>query len=290
MIELMNKNIYEGLYETARKIYLSLFNTLNSMVTVAGDEINQPLEQWNGGVFEVVRNASEQVLLPIGAFIMIFMLIIRILKVVEGGNISGHHNFESLGILLAKFLIFFYIWLNSFKMMNFVFSIGQNAGYRLSNVGTSSIVFRAEENFDNFLLRYPANYDIGAILDAIMVMGILIICYAIATFSGVAIYFIIVWWYFEAYIYLTVAPIPLAFLPAEDWQETGFNYIKMIFTLGFRPFFALLILLMFGGILSFIGKTENIYFMLLESALAGTYLYFMIKRVKSITQRIINAA
>ncbi len=53
-----------------------LFSGLNSNVAGVATEVSQTPSSWNGGVFNIIQNLSETVIVPVGAVIITYVLCI----------------------------------------------------------------------------------------------------------------------------------------------------------------------------------------------------------------------
>ncbi len=53
-----------------------LFSGLNSNVANVALEVSQTPSSWNGGVFNIIQNLSETVIVPVGAVIITYVLCI----------------------------------------------------------------------------------------------------------------------------------------------------------------------------------------------------------------------
>lgn len=57
--------IKEGLIDAITGQYTSIFNSVNNQVADVANQVGQTPQGWNGGVFSMIQNLSETVVIPI---------------------------------------------------------------------------------------------------------------------------------------------------------------------------------------------------------------------------------
>ena len=72
--------IKEGLIDAITGQYTSIFNSVNNQVADVANQVGQTPQGWNGGVFSMIQNLSETVVIPIAGMILTFVLV------------YGHHS------------------------------------------------------------------------------------------------------------------------------------------------------------------------------------------------------
>ena len=67
--------IKEGLIDAITGQYTSIFNSVNNQVADVANQVGQTPQGWNGGVFSMIQNLSETVVIPIAGMILTFVLV-----------------------------------------------------------------------------------------------------------------------------------------------------------------------------------------------------------------------
>ena len=62
--------IKEGLIEAITGQYTGIFDSVNSQVADVAGQVGQTPQGWNGGVFSMIQNLSETVVIPIAGMIL----------------------------------------------------------------------------------------------------------------------------------------------------------------------------------------------------------------------------
>ncbi len=67
--------IKEGLIDAITGQYAGIFQSVNNQVTDVASQVGQTPQGWNAGVFNMIRNLSETVVIPIAGVILTFVLV-----------------------------------------------------------------------------------------------------------------------------------------------------------------------------------------------------------------------
>ena len=290
--ETINQTLYQELYiaiqEISEKIYINFTNTFNSMILIAGEEITRPVEEWNEGAFQIVERVADQVLLPIGAIFLLATLIFRLIHIFGDSNGFLITNNMQKAVLLGKFILLLYAWENSFDIMNGVLSIGLQAGSRISRIFRNDLVISAEEQFQNILPRTQDIYDWGILIDAVGILICLILAYVVVMIFAFTIYYTVIIWFIETLVYLASSPLALSFFPLDDTQDITKNYVKKIFAMGFRPFFIMLIFMIYGASLPIFLQGDSGLMILINVCAVSGVLYLLLQKTGTISNQIFN--
>ena len=80
--------IKEGLIDAITGQYTSIFNSVNNQVADVANQVGQTPQGWNGGVFSMIQNLSETVVIPIAGMILTFVLVYELIQMIlEKNNI-----------------------------------------------------------------------------------------------------------------------------------------------------------------------------------------------------------
>ena len=72
--------IKEGLIDAITGQYTSIFNSVNNQVADVANQVGQTPQGWNGGVFSMIQNLSETVVIPIAGMILSLLPLLDILN------------------------------------------------------------------------------------------------------------------------------------------------------------------------------------------------------------------
>ena len=215
-----------------------LFNTVNTKVGEIASDVGSTPQDWNGGIFSMLQNLSETVIVPIAAAILALVMCYELIDmIVEKNNM---HDFDSS-------MFFRWIFKSVFDATQQV--VNQSAGVI---IGDTSI------DFDTLLPDLESRLeamDIGPLLGLWfqtlvvgLTMNILSICIFLVTYGRMI----------EIYAVTALGPIPLATLGNTEWRGMGQNYLKSLLALGFQAFLIMVVVGIYAVLIQQIGTADDI--------------------------------
>ena len=96
--------IKEGLIEAITGQYTGIFESVNSQVSDVASQVGQTPQGWNGGVFSMIQNLSETVVIPIAGIILTFVLVYELIQMILEKN--NMHDFDTFNIFKWIFKTF----------------------------------------------------------------------------------------------------------------------------------------------------------------------------------------
>jgi len=243
---------------------------------------------WSGGnPWGVVRGLSEAVVVPIGTLILLVVLVNELVQIMVSGN-----QFENAGIgafvkWSVKAVIGIILVSNVFNIATGIFTMG-------SWIGQEGTAFLNQAFADVNVIIDPQESDIGAMLIIIIILflvllGVIILFLAILiTLAGRMI---------EIFMYLAIAPVPMATYMNSEWRQMGNGWLRGMFALAFQAFFVVVAIAIFTGILNTVlgnAFNDGITFDVVPAALVllsyTLTLVFTILRSGSISKSIFGAS
>ena len=88
--------IKEGLIEAITGQYTGIFDSVNDQVADVAGQVGQTPQGWNGGVFSMIQNLSETVVIPIAGMILTFVLVYEPIQMILEKN--NMHDFDTFNI------------------------------------------------------------------------------------------------------------------------------------------------------------------------------------------------
>lgn len=85
--------IKEGMIEAITGQYTSIFESVNNQVTDVAAQVGQTPQGWNGGVFNMIRSLSDNVVVPIAGMILTFVLVYELIQMILEKN--NMHDFDT---------------------------------------------------------------------------------------------------------------------------------------------------------------------------------------------------
>ena len=209
-----------------------LFDNVNRQVAGIADNVGATPQAWNGGVFGMIRNLSDNVILPIAGVILALVATLELIQMIVDRN--NMHDMDTF--MLAKWVFktacAVVIVTNTWNIVMAVFDVAQSvvnqsAGVIISDAGID--ISGVVGNLETAL----ADWSIGSLLGLWFQSIFVGLCSHILT---IAIFLVIYGRMIEVYLTVSVGPIPFATMANREWGQTGQNYLKSLLALGFQAF------------------------------------------------------
>ena len=103
-----------------------MFDTVNTKVGEIAGEVGQTPLAWNSGVFSMIRNLSETVIVPIAGVILTFVMCYELIQLVTEKN--NLHDVDTWMFFkwIFKTFVATYLLTNCFTIVMAVFDVAQN--------------------------------------------------------------------------------------------------------------------------------------------------------------------
>lgn len=215
-----------------------LFDTVNTRVGEIAVQVGTTPAAWNAGVFSLIRNLSETVILPIAGLILTFVATYELIQLLIEKNNLHDLDYWIFFKWIFKTACAIMILSNTFNIVNAVFDVSQSVIARSAGIvqGSTDITPTMLDTLETTL----ENMELGSLLGLFM-QSLLI---NVTMWALNIIIFVIVYGrMLEIYMLTSLAPIPVATLSNREIGGMGKNYLKSLFAVGFQ---GLLILVCVG--------------------------------------------
>ena len=209
-----------------------LFDSVDEKVADISGQVGTSPQAWNSGIFNMIENLSETVILPIAGVILAFVMTLELVQIIMDKN-----NFNDIETAVFFRWIFktacaILIVTNTWNIVMGVFDVAQQV------VGQASGVIIGDTSIDlaSVLPDLEARLtemDIGPLfglwfqsLFVGITMWALTICIFLICYGRMI----------EIYLVTSIAPIPMATMLGKEWGGMGQNYLRSLFALGFQAF------------------------------------------------------
>ena len=207
-----------------------LFDSINGQVSEIAATVGATLQGWNGGVFSMVKNLSETVVVPIAGVILTFVMCVELIQMVVDRN--SMHDFETFTLFKWAFKTFCSVLIvtNTWNIVMGVFEVAQSVVNRASGLivaDTSLDLGTVVTDMEARLIEMEVGPLFGLWFQS-MLMGM--VSWALT----ICIFVIVYGRMIEIYLVTSIAPIPMATMMNREWGQMGQNYLRSLFALGFQ--------------------------------------------------------
>ena len=230
-----------------------MFDTVNTKVGEIAGEVGQTPLAWNSGVFSMIRNISESVILPIAGMVLTFIACYELIQMlIEHNNLA---NFETWTFFKWVFKTFLAVTLisNTFNITMAVFDVAQQVISRSGGLisGSTSVS-------DATLTAMQATLE-GMDLGPLLGLYLQTFVVQVTMLALSAIIFVIVYGRMvEIYLMVSLAPIPFATFGNHEQSHTGQNYLRSLFALGFQGFLIIICVGIYAVLIQNLSFSDNI--------------------------------
>ena len=215
-----------------------LFDTVNTRVGEIAVQVGTTPAAWNAGVFSLIRQISETVILPIAGLILTFVATYELIQMLIDRN--NLHDIDTWMFFkwIFKTAAAILILSNTFNIVNAVFDLSQSVIARSAGIiqGSTDITPDMLATLEATLETMELGPLLGLFMQSLLI-GLTM------EIMGIIIFVLVYGRMLEIYMLTSLAPIPVATLSNRETGQMGQNYIKSLFAVGFQ---GLLILLCVG--------------------------------------------
>lgn len=209
-----------------------MFDTVNMKVGEIAGEVGKTPSTWNGGVFSMIQNLSENVIVPIAGIILTFVMCYELIQmVIEKNNLHDIETFMFFKWIFKTFIAVLIIT-NTFNIIMGIFDMSQHVVSNASgviltdtNIDISSVIANMDETLQGM--------ELGPLLG--LWLQSTLIGFTMTALS-ICIFVIIYGRMIEIYLMTSMGAIPFATMVNREWSTMGQNYLRAMLALGFQAF------------------------------------------------------
>lgn len=261
-----------------------LFDTVNTRVGEIAVQVGTTPAAWNAGVFSLIRQISETVILPIAGLILTFVATYELIQMLIDRN--NLHDIDTWLFFkwIFKTAAAILILSNTFNIVNAVFDVSQSVIARSSGIiqGSTDITPGMLDTLEATL----ETMGLGKLLE--LFMQSMLIGFTM-TALNIIIFVLVYGRMLEIYMLTSLAPIPVATLSNREVGQMGQNYLKSLFAVGFQGLLILLCVGIYGVLVQGISTSGDPIGAIWGCVGYTVLLCFMLFKTGSISKSIFGA-
>ena len=206
-----------------------LFTNLNNRVGEIAVEVGTSPATWNAGVFSLIRQLSETVVLPIAGIVLTFVMCYELIQMLIDRN--NLHDIDTW--LFFKWVIKTFIAVtilsNTFNIVMAVFDVAQSVVAQSAGLvqGTTDITPNMLANMQATIEGMELGPLLGLWLQSFVVHHTM-------TALNIFIFVVVYGRMIEIYMLTSLAPLPFATVVNRDLGHMGHNYFRSLMAIGFQ--------------------------------------------------------
>ena len=205
-----------------------MFESVNQQVGEIAAEVGR---NFSPGVFAMIRNVSESVIVPVAGIILTFIACYELIQLlIDHNNLA---NFDTWIIFKWIFKTFVAVMVitNCFNIVMAVFDVTQQVVNSSAGIiaGSTAVDASTLAAMEAELLTWDLGPLLGLYLQSFVVQVTMLAL-------SVVIFVIVYGRMIEIYLMTSLAPIPMSTFGNREQSQVGQNYLRSLFALGFQGF------------------------------------------------------
>ncbi|MCD8126172.1 MAG: hypothetical protein LUD82_01450 [Clostridiales bacterium] len=261
-----------------------LFDSVNTQVGSIASDVGTTPASFSPGVFSLIQNLSESVIMPIAGIILTFICCWELIQLlIEHNNLA---NFETWIFFKWIFKTFVAVTLitNCFNITMAVFDVAQSVINSSGSLISESTAVDAEmlETLEATLLEMDLGPLLGLFLQSFFIQ------FTMSALS-VVIFVIVYGRMVEIYLMVSLAPIPFATFGNREQSQIGQNYLRSLIALGFQGFLILVCVGIYAVLIQSVAISDDIIASLWGIVGYTVLLVFTLFKTGSLAKSVMNA-
>ena len=261
-----------------------MFDPVNQRVGDNATQVGTTPAAFSPGIFGMIRNVSESVIVPIAGMILTFIACYELIqKIIDHNNLA---NFESWIFFKWVFKTFLAVTIvtNCFNITMAVFDVSQQviAGAGGIIAGSTAIDSAALDSMQATVEAMDLGPMLGLYLQSFIVQTTMWVL-------GILIFVIVYGRMIEIYLMVSLAPIPFSTFGNREQSQIGQNYLRSLFAIGFQGFLILVCVGIYAVLIQSVAFSQDIIASLWGVVGYTVLLCFTLFKTGGLAKSVLNA-
>ena len=261
-----------------------MFDSVNQQVGEIAVEVGMTPKAFSPGVFSMIRNVSESVIIPIAGLILTFIACYELIQMIIDHN--NLNNFETWIFFKWIFKTFVAVVLitNTFNITMAVFDIANHVIEASGGIiaGDTAIDPGTLDALEETLMEMEVGPLLGLFLQSLIVQITMSVL-------SIVIFIIVYGRMIEIYLMTSLAPIPLSTFGNREQSQVGQNYLRSLFALGFQGFLIMICVGIYAVLISELALSDDIIMSIWGIMGYTVLLCFTLFKTGSLAKSVFNA-
>lgn len=261
-----------------------MFDTLNTKVGEIAGEVGMTPAAWNSSIFNMIRNLSETVIVPIAGIILTFVMCYELIQlIIEKNNL---HDFDTWIFFkwIFKTFVAVLILSNTFNIVMAVFDVSQQVIQQSAGLiqGSTAVTPDVLNDMQAQLEAMELGPLLGIFLQSFFVQFTM-------TALNIVIFVIVYGRMIEIYLMTSLAPIPFATSANREAGHMGHNYFKSLFAIGFQGMLIMVCMAIYAVLVQSTATSGDMMAAIWECVGYTVLLVFVLFKTGSLSKSIFGA-
>ena len=277
--------IHDFLVNLVGGVFIQIFNEANEQTGQIASQVSLSPSDWNSGIFTMIRNLSNNVILPIAGMIITFVLCYELITAITERNNMRDVDVDTFIKYIFKACVAVFLLSHTFDIVLGIFDVSKwvvdTASVSITN-DTYVDVISIYNNFKDTL----ETMDNGSLI--LLFLEVSIVSLAVKAIA-ILVAVILINRMIEIYLYCSVAPIPFATITNREWGNVGTNYLRSLLSLAFQSFFIMVIVGIYSVLVKQLQFTTSLNDMVVQLGIYSVVLCMALLNTSNISKSIFNA-
>ena len=285
--------IWESITEWLKEVLIGgivsnlsgVFDSTNEQVGNIVGQVGMTPQAWNGGIFTMIQNLSNNVILPIAGAILAIVVTLELIQLITDKNNLNDVDTWMFFKWAFKSAAAVLIVTNTWNIVMGVFDAAQSV------VGSASGIISGDTSIDISSVMTDLETTLMA-----MEIGPLLGLWFQSLFAGICTWAIAICIFIitygrmiEIYLVTSLAPIPMATMMGKEWGGMGQKYLRALFALGFQAFLIIVCVAIYAVLVQGISVAADISSAIWTCMGYTVLLCFCLFKTSSLAKSIFNA-
>ncbi len=286
IIDRITEFIKEMLQEWVLDNLGTMFTDVNTKVGTIAREVGKTPGTWNAGIFSMIRNLSENVMIPIAGLIISAILCYELITMVMDKNNMNEMGSGFFFRYLLKACVAVMLLSRTFDITMAVFDVGNRIVTNAAGVISGSTSLNVASTLKTMFENQISTMGIGELFGLGIETMLVSLCMKI---MSVLITVVLYGRMIEIYLYISVAPVPFATLANREWGSIGTNYVRGLCALAFQGFFIMVCVGIYSVLVAGVSVAGNLHTALWSVAAYTVILCFSLFKTGSLAKSVLNS-
>ena len=277
--------IHDFLVNLVGGVFIQIFNEANEQTGQIASQVSLSPSDWNSGIFTMIRNLSNNVILPIAGMIITFVLCYELITAITERNNMRDVDVDTFIKYIFKACVAVFLLSHTFDIVLGIFDVSKWVVDTASVSITNDTYVDVISIYNNFKDTLEA-MDNGSLL--LLFLEVSVVSLAVKAIA-ILVAVILINRMIEIYLYCSVAPIPFATITNREWGNIGSNYLRSLLSLGFQSSFIMVIVGIYSVLVKQLQFSTSLNDLVVQLGIYSVVLCMALLNTSNISKSIFNA-
>lgn len=265
-------------------------NSFTELIQNNAALLGKNVDEYASGAYALVLKLHESVMIPLGVILLTFFFSYALFQIVEQKSHLQEGGHQMILKELVKLVIGILLVVHAMDILYYIFWVAQRVIAVAALTTTGEARFAGIDKLLQLAQNLVADERVGALASLWLITLIIRFFYLIVS---VYVSFIVLSRAIELYLYLAVAPIPIAGMLYKEFGQMGQGYVKHMLALALQGLLILLAIVLWqtiAGDVFFKASYDDMWAILLQVILSSVVLIALLGKTGTVAKTVLGVA